>query len=182
MWRQASQDVHPDKKKEVFLGKTMQDKLSEANIIVCPRSVTPILDWIRRSWMFGKLDEAERERNFNPSLCYHQPGRACLGVSRHEGGPSCPAPKQCSCFFMGSLQMATCPCSAAGSESHARSLGLVGNACGCSPSSLASLKRTCGVAFCCGYAISTLVTNLLRGTKSHQRRELPSRQRVTSVR
>ena len=117
----------------------------------------------------------------DPWLCYHQPDRACLGVSRHEGGPSCPAPKQCSRFFMGSLQMATCPCSAAGSESHAPSLGLVDNACGCSPSSLASLKRTCGVAFCCCYAISTSATNLLRKTKPSAT-ELPSRQHVASVR
>ena len=135
-------------RRKCFCEKTMRDKLAEANIIVRP------------IYVFGKLDEAERERNFNPWLCYHHPDRACLGVSRHEGGPSCPAPKQCSCFFVtGSLQMATCPCSAAGSEAHARSLGLVGNACGCSPSSLASLKRTGGVAFCCGYAISTSATN-----------------------
>ena len=170
MWRQASQDVNSDKKEEVFMRKTMRDKLAEANIIVRPRSV------------FGKLDGAERERNFNLWLWYHQPDRACLGVSHHEGGPSCQAPKRCSCFFMGSLQMATCPCSAAGSESHARSLGLVGNACACSPSSLARLKRTCGVAFCCGYALGTSATNLLRETESHQRCELPSRQRVLSVR
>ena len=76
-------------KEKVFLRKTMRDKLAEANIIVRPR------------YVFGKLDEAERARNFNPWLSCHQPDRASLGVSRHEAGPFCPAPKQCSYFFHG---------------------------------------------------------------------------------